>query len=132
MSAAETILSPEAVTGAHGSSLQRLVGPPFVRVERGDSRTVLPTLDAASVQCCVTSPPYWGLRDYGHADQIGQEDTPDEYVQSMVSLFREVRRVLAKPSSHWAARNANKNAAGFDTSAGAALSPPQGGAAGKE
>ena len=82
-------------------SLHPIVSPPFVRVERGDSRTVLPTLDAASVQCCVTSPPYWGLRDYGHADQIGQEDTPDEYVQSMVNLFREVRRVLADDGTLW-------------------------------
>ena len=88
-------------TKATAGSRQRLARPPFVRVEHGDSRTVLPTLDAASVQCCVTSPPYWGLRDYGHADQIGQEDTPDEYVQSMVNLFREVRRVLADDGTLW-------------------------------
>ena len=41
---------------------------------------ILPTLPPESVQCCVTSPPYWGLRDYGHGGQIGLEQTPDEYV----------------------------------------------------
>lgn len=101
MSAAETILSPKDVTGAQSDSVQRLVTRPFVRVERGDSRTVLPTLDAASVQCCVTSPPYWGLRDYDHADQIGQETTPEEYVANLVTVFREVRRVLADDGLLW-------------------------------
>ena len=91
----------ELAESANAHSVQRLVTRPFVRVERGDSRNILPTLDAGSVQCCVTSPPYWGLRDYGHADQIGQEATPDEYVQSMVSLFREVRRVLADDGTLW-------------------------------
>lgn len=47
-----------------------------------------------SVHCCVTSPPYWGLRDYGHDDQIGLESTPEAYVARMVDVFREVRRVL--------------------------------------
>jgi DNA modification methylase len=51
-------------------------------------------LAAGTVQCCVTSPPYWGLRDYGVAGQLGLESTPDDYVASMVSVFREVRRVL--------------------------------------
>lgn len=92
-------LADDAQRGSH--SLQRLVTRPFVRVERGDSRTVLPTLDAGSVQCCVTSPPYWGLRDYDHADQIGQEATPQEYVESIVAVFREVRRVLADDGTLW-------------------------------
>lgn len=56
---------------------------------------------AESVQCCVTSPPYWGLRDYGHADQIGQEATPDAFVQTMVEVFREVRRVLKNNGTLW-------------------------------
>ena len=60
----------------------------------GDSFHVLKTLNAESVQCCVTSPPYWGHRDYGHAGQLGLEKTPDEYVARMVEVFREVRRVL--------------------------------------
>ena len=43
-----------------------------------------------SIDCCVTSPPYWGLRDYGNPDQLGLEKTPDEYVANMVRVFREV------------------------------------------
>jgi len=67
----------------------------------GDCRTVLPTLAAGSVQCCVTSPPYYGLRDYGVAGQIGLEPTPDEYVAEMVAVFREVRRVLRDDGTLW-------------------------------
>jgi DNA modification methylase len=72
-----------------------------IQVLQGDCRTVLPLLESESVQCCVTSPPYWGLRDYGHADQIGQEPTPDAYVQTMVRVFAEVRRVLKEDGTCW-------------------------------
>ncbi|HEV8191103.1 MAG TPA: site-specific DNA-methyltransferase, partial [Ktedonobacterales bacterium] len=65
-----------------------------VRVLDGDCRELLATLDAESVQTCVTSPPYFGLRDYGVAGQIGLEATPDSFVAEMVAVFREVRRVL--------------------------------------
>ena len=58
-------------------------------------------LDAGSVQTCVTSPPYWGLRDYGHDGQIGLEQTPDEYVAELVEVFREVRRVLSDDGTLW-------------------------------
>lgn len=68
---------------------------------QGDCRDVLPTLAAASVQCCVTSPPYWGLRDYGVAGQLGLEPTPEEYVANMVAVFREVRRVLRPDGVLW-------------------------------
>jgi DNA modification methylase len=54
-----------------------------------------------SVQCCVTSPPYWGLRDYGHDGQIGLESTPEAYVARMVEVFREVRRVLREDGTLW-------------------------------
>jgi DNA modification methylase len=54
-----------------------------------------------SVHCCVTSPPYFGLRDYGHDGQIGLEPTPEEYVQKMVEVFREVRRVLRDDGTLW-------------------------------
>jgi DNA modification methylase len=67
----------------------------------GDCRTILPTLPEASVQCCVTSPPYFGLRDYGHDGQIGLEQTPDAYVAEMVAVFREVRRVLKDDGTLW-------------------------------
>jgi DNA modification methylase len=59
------------------------------------------TLPDASVHCCVTSPPYWGLRDYGHEGQIGLESTPDAYVARMVEVFREVRRVLRDDGTCW-------------------------------
>ncbi|MFN0050849.1 MAG: DNA methyltransferase [Planctomycetales bacterium] len=62
----------------------------------GDSLTVLPTLTAESVQCVVTSPPYWGLRDYDRPSQIGSEPSPELYVENLVAIFREVRRVLKK------------------------------------
>jgi DNA modification methylase len=62
---------------------------------------VLATLPAASVHCCVTSPPYFGLRDYGHSGQIGLEPTPAEYVEQMVAVFREVRRVLRDDGTLW-------------------------------
>lgn len=71
------------------------------RVINGDALTVLRTLPGESVQCCVTSPPYWGLRDYGHNDQIGQESTPAEYVARLVEVFREVRRVLRSDATLW-------------------------------
>lgn len=72
-----------------------------ITIITGDCRETLKTLPAASAQCCVTSPPYWNLRDYGHADQIGQEATPDEYVTSLVQVFRAVRRVLAADGTLW-------------------------------
>ncbi len=71
------------------------------RVISGDCRDVLPTLDANSVQCCVTSPPYWGLRDYDHPGQIGAEPSPDEYVATLVAVFRDVRRMLRKDGTVW-------------------------------
>lgn len=67
----------------------------------GDNRVVLPTLEAGSVQMCVTSPPYWGLRDYQVASQIGLESTPDAYVAQMVAVFREVKRVLRDDGVAW-------------------------------
>jgi DNA modification methylase len=67
----------------------------------GDSMTILPTLQAKSVQCCVTSPPYWGLRDYDHSSQIGAEQTPVEYVKQLVELFGQVRRVLRDDGTVW-------------------------------
>lgn len=72
-----------------------------VRVLIGDCRDVLRTLPDASVQCCVTSPPYWGLRDYGVTGQLGLESTPAEYVAQMVGVFREVRRVLRDDGTLW-------------------------------
>lgn len=67
----------------------------------GNVLDVLKSLDDCSIQCCITSPPYWGLRDYGHPGQLGLEKTPEEYVSNMVVVFREVRRVLAKDGVCW-------------------------------
>jgi DNA modification methylase len=66
---------------------------------RADARAL--PLVAGCVQCVVTSPPYFGLRDYGHAGQIGLEATPSEYVATLVQVFREVRRVLKEDGTVW-------------------------------
>jgi DNA modification methylase len=68
---------------------------------QGNCLAVLASLPDQSVQCCVTSPPYFGLRDYGHPDQIGLEDSPDAYVTKMVSVFRAVLRVLRDDGTCW-------------------------------
>ncbi len=67
----------------------------------GDSRELLHSLPDESVQCCVTSPPYWGLRDYAHPLQIGTEPSPDQYVSNLVTIFAEVRRVLKPSGTLW-------------------------------
>ena len=67
----------------------------------GDCLAVLKTMPDCSAQCCVTSPPYWGLRDYGIAGQFGLEKTPEDYVQKMVAVFREVWRVLRDDGTLW-------------------------------
>lgn len=61
----------------------------------------LKQLPDESVNCCITSPPYWGLRDYGNDEQIGLEKTPDEYVAKMVQVFSEVKRVLKNDGTLW-------------------------------
>ena len=68
---------------------------------QGDCLNILKTLSDKSINCCVTSPPYYGLRDYGVAGQVGLEDTPDEYVNKLVEIFREVRRVLRDDGTLW-------------------------------
>ena len=67
----------------------------------GDALERLRELPDDSVQTCVTSPPYWGLRDYGVEGQIGLESTPDEYVARLVRVFEEVRRVLKPDGTLW-------------------------------
>jgi DNA modification methylase len=72
-----------------------------LKILQGDCVQSLKQLADESVQCCVTSPPYFGLRDYGHDGQIGLEPTPDDYVAKIVEVFREVRRVLRKDGTLW-------------------------------
>ena len=69
--------------------------------EAGDALSWLRGLPADCVHCCVTSPPYFGLRDYGVSGQLGLEATPAEYVEKMVAVFREVRRVLHPSGTLW-------------------------------
>lgn len=66
-----------------------------------DCLSGLGLLSDNSVDCCVTSPPYYALRDYGHGDQIGLEDTPEEYIEKLVAVFAEVRRVLTPGGTCW-------------------------------
>lgn len=67
----------------------------------GDAAESLRGLSAQSFDCCVTSPPYYGLRDYGNERQIGLEATPAEYIERLVAVFREVRRVLRDDGTLW-------------------------------
>jgi DNA modification methylase len=71
------------------------------KIYQGDVLKILKTFPDESVHCCVTSPPYWGLRDYGVEGQLGLESTPEEYVSKMVEVFREVNRVLRKDGTLW-------------------------------
>jgi DNA modification methylase len=73
----------------------------WLKVYGGDCREVMRSMEPESVHCVVTSPPYWGLRDYGNAAQLGLEPTPEEYVANMVDVFREVRRVLRSDGTVW-------------------------------
>ena len=75
---------------------------PAVTLHTGDAIEILRTLDAESVQTCVTSPPYYGLRSYGDdAQEIGREGSVNEYVQNLVEVFREVRRLLRPDGTLW-------------------------------
>lgn len=67
----------------------------------GDAVEVVKTLPDESVNCVVTSPPYYGLRDYGVDGQLGLEETPEQYIYKLVSLFREIRRVLKRDGTVW-------------------------------
>ena len=66
-----------------------------------DALYALRELPSESVNCCVTSPPYYGLRDYGLDMQIGREDTPEQYIGRLVEVFRELRRVLKDDGTFW-------------------------------
>jgi DNA modification methylase len=72
-----------------------------VTILTGDCRETLKTLPPNSVHTCVTSPPYFGLRDYGMADQIGLEKTPEKFVEELVAVFCEVKRVLRDDGTLW-------------------------------
>lgn len=71
------------------------------KILNGDCIEMMRTLPEKSINCCITSPPYYGLRDYGHGGQIGLEETPDAFVQKLVEVFREVKRVLKDDGTIW-------------------------------
>lgn len=74
---------------------------PKYRIITGDALESLKALPDESIDCCVTSPPYWGLRDYGVEGQIGREKSPEEFAAVLVTVFREVRRVLKEQGTLW-------------------------------
>lgn len=73
----------------------------MLEIHNADALATLRTLPSESVQCCVTSPPYWGLRDYGVAGQLGLEPTFDEYLSKLLAIFTQVRRVLRSDGTLW-------------------------------
>lgn len=72
-----------------------------VKIYVGDALECLKKLPDNSVDCCITSPPYWGLRDYGVGGQLGLEKTPEEHIAALVKVFREVHRVLKPEGTLW-------------------------------
>jgi DNA modification methylase len=100
-------------------------------IYQGDCLDILPTLEPKSIQCCVTSPPYYGLRDYGCEGQIGLESTPEAYVEKLVAVFREVLRVLADDGTLWLnlgdSYNGSQQTGGVKSISGKGKSQPHGG-----
>jgi DNA modification methylase len=84
----------------------------MIRILQGNCMETLKTLESESINTCVTSPPYWGLRDYnGEKEQLGLEATPQEFVDNLVAVFREVKRVLRKDGTLWLNLGDSYNAA---------------------
>ena len=93
------------------------------RLYLGDALEVLKALPAESVHLVVTSPPYWGLRDYGVDGQLGLEETPEQFVQNLVEVFREVRRILRPDGTCWI--NLGSSYAGSNQGAGTVTPTPK-------
>lgn len=94
----------QPVALAPGVARIKRPGPLSVRsstIFEGDALTALRRLPAGSVRCVVTSPPYWGLRDYGSEEQIGLEGTMQQFLHRLVSIFAEVKRVLSDDGTLW-------------------------------
>tara|TARA_R100000329_G_scaffold151315_1_gene146951 strand:- start:1212 stop:2138 length:927 start_codon:yes stop_codon:yes gene_type:complete len=73
----------------------------MIQILQGDALTKLKELDDGFINTCVTSPPYWGLRDYGQEDQLGLEETAEEFIDNMVAVFSEVKRCLRDDGTLW-------------------------------
>ena len=84
------------------------------KILRGNSEKVLKELPDESVDCCVTSPPYYALRDYGNVEQIGLEESPQEYIDRLVTVFHEVKRVLRNDGTLWVNIGDSYNGSGGD------------------
>ena len=82
-------------------SLSTMIDEYKNKIIQGDCVEVMKTLPDNLVDTMITSPPYWGLRDYGVGGQLGLEKTPEEYVTKMVEVFREIKRVLKKEGTCW-------------------------------
>jgi site-specific DNA-methyltransferase (adenine-specific)/site-specific DNA-methyltransferase (cytosine-N4-specific) len=78
-----------------------LLSEPIMEIVHGDAREVLPLLAQESFRCCITSPPYWGLRDYGTRGQIGAEESVTDYVATLRAIFRQVHRLLTPDGTLW-------------------------------
>jgi DNA modification methylase/DNA-binding XRE family transcriptional regulator len=98
-----TIRYPEACEEINNfdSCVQEVYRENSVRIIQGDSRQALEDIPDGTFQCCITSPPYWGLRDYGYNGQIGAENDPSDYIEDLVKIFREVRRTLTDDGTLW-------------------------------
>jgi DNA modification methylase len=73
-----------------------------IEILQGDCIDSLKKLEDQSINTCITSPPYWGLRNYNdESKQLGMEDTPEEFVENLVNVFREVKRVLRDDGTVW-------------------------------
>jgi len=73
----------------------------MIKILHGSCLDTLKTLPEQSINTCITSPPYWGLRDYGEGEQLGLEETPEEFVENLVQVFKEVKRVLRDDGTVW-------------------------------
>jgi len=89
------------ITTANSQQIDTLSFPDTISVLHGDIRDTIRLLPDDYFQCAVTSPPYWGVRDYGIDGQIGAEKELDEYINTLVDIFREVRRVLKPDGTFW-------------------------------
>lgn len=90
------------MTGEYEPSLKSIFfQSPQITLYLGDAIKILDSLDGSSVDCIVTSPPYYGQRDYGVPDQIGLEAHPKDYIDKLVAVFRSARRVLKPTGSLW-------------------------------
>lgn len=115
---AETLIYSGMYAEEEGGAIDRVCEPAVARLERsgslfdpslplgsnvvvGDAFHVLQTVASHTFRCCVTSPPYWGLRDYGVPDQIGAEPQLDDYLSNLTRIFREVRRTLTDDGTLW-------------------------------